>query len=152
MKKKKVLLIDDIPSVRKDLRAYINPVQHAQDRVAKLLGRGPLSHQVSHIVDEAGQGIEGVALALRSLESGDPYDMIVVDMMMPPGINGLETIRRIRAFDQGAAIVICTGNGVVLTTEATNANGGIMPDVIYKPEVRVIGELVANVAARRNRG
>ena len=45
-------------------------------------------------VDSAYQGKEGVEMARAALERGPPYAMAFVDMRMPPGWDGLQTIER----------------------------------------------------------
>jgi DNA-binding response OmpR family regulator len=68
----KVLVVDDEPHIRKVLRAYLEA-----DGVE---------------VTEAGDG-ETALLVLRD----DPPDLVLLDVMLP-GIDGLETLRRVRTF------------------------------------------------------
>ena len=46
-------------------------------------------------VDSAYQGQEGVAKIRQAVDEGRPYAMAFVDMRMPPGWDGLETIERL---------------------------------------------------------
>ncbi|HZQ45566.1 MAG TPA: ATP-binding protein [Verrucomicrobiae bacterium] len=61
-------------------------------------------------IDSAFQGEDGVAKVRSALAVGRPYTMAFVDMRMPPGIDGVETISRLwkQCFD--LQIVICTGH------------------------------------------
>lgn len=149
MSQKKILIIDDIDSVRRDIRNYINPPASAQDAVAQLIQKGALARRDRHQVDEAGQGQEGVNKVKDALDAGSPYDIAVVDMMMPPGINGVETIRRIRKFDKDIVIIICTGNGVVPDLDIIEANDGIAPPVFFKPEIAGIANVIRDTPNRR---
>ncbi|MEI9852582.1 MAG: EAL domain-containing protein [Sphingomonas sp.] len=55
------------------------------------------------------QGLDGVAEVRDSLESGNRFAVAFIDVRMPPGIDGKETARRIRAIDPDINIVIVTG-------------------------------------------
>ncbi|KUJ75128.1 hypothetical protein AVO42_07185 [Thiomicrospira sp. XS5] len=56
----------------------------------------------------ASQGEEAIALAAAALEKDDPIKLAFIDMRMPPGLNGLETAKRLRALDERIYIVIVT--------------------------------------------
>lgn len=51
------------------------------------------------------QAIEAVRAACRD---GKPFDFAFLDIMMPPGINGVETARQIRAIDPDLNIAFVT--------------------------------------------
>jgi PAS domain S-box-containing protein len=57
-------------------------------------------------VTSAYQGQEGLALVQQALEENRPFAMAFVDMRMPPGWDGLETIKRIWEVDPNLQIVI----------------------------------------------
>jgi two-component system, NtrC family, sensor kinase len=59
-------------------------------------------------VDSAYQGEEGFQLVKEALEQNNPYIVAFVDMRMPPGWDGLETIKRLWSIDPQLHIVICT--------------------------------------------
>lgn len=72
------LIIDDEPTSRLLLRTF-------------LTGMGSE-------VSEAASGVEGVEIVRSSLETdnSNPIELVFCDMRMPPGINGMETVRRIK--------------------------------------------------------
>lgn len=146
---KNILIIDDIDTARREIRNYINPSASAQDMVAQLIDKGAMARRQRHHIDEACQGEEGVQRARAAFDAGTPYDIIVVDMIMPPGIDGCETIRRIRTFDTNVFIIICTGFGMVADDKVIEANLGQPPLTFYKPEIsgltQVIGRLTRDV-------
>ncbi len=55
------------------------------------------------------QGLDAVAAVERALADGDPFAVAFIDVRMPPGIDGRETAKRIRALDPEINLVIVTG-------------------------------------------
>ncbi len=60
-------------------------------------------------VDYVHQGEEAVAAVKAAVEAGIPYGVLFLDMRMPPGMDGKETARQVRALDPDINIVIVTG-------------------------------------------
>ena len=60
-------------------------------------------------VQYCSQGDEAARKVEEALASGQPFSVILLDMRMPPGIDGKETARRVRALDRDVNIVIVTG-------------------------------------------
>lgn len=63
----------------------------------------------------SGEGFACTALhegraAVAALSEGNPYDAVVLDVMMPD-LSGLEVLQRVRVSDPGTAIVMLTGRG-----------------------------------------
>lgn len=61
-----------------------------------------------HLV-EATQGEEAVEIVSQGLLKQQYFSLILLDVRMPPGIDGIETARRIRDLDPDVEIVIMTG-------------------------------------------
>ena len=59
-------------------------------------------------IDSAFQGQEGLEKIRQALQEDRPYAMAFVDIRMPPGWDGLETIRRIWQEYPELQVVICT--------------------------------------------
>jgi two-component system, NtrC family, sensor kinase len=59
-------------------------------------------------VSSAYQGQEGLLLVKEAVEQNSPFVMAFVDMRMPPGWDGLETIEHLWQADPELQIVICT--------------------------------------------
>jgi len=51
------------------------------------------------------QGNEAVDLANQASLSGTPFDVIILDFRMSPGIDGVEAAERIREFDSAVPII-----------------------------------------------
>lgn len=55
------------------------------------------------------QGEDAIDLASKAAKDGHPFDVIILDVRMPPGIDGVEAGSRIRKFDPNVEIVFVTG-------------------------------------------
>ncbi len=109
---RRILVIDDNLSIHEDFRKIFMPQNDSgvldQARAA-LFGETPtLPPQEVYELEFAGQGREGFGLAQSALRDGRPYAMAFVDMRMPPGWDGLETIEHLWYVDPDIEIVICT--------------------------------------------
>ncbi|QDU59924.1 Sensor protein FixL [Planctomycetes bacterium Pan216] len=110
----RILVIDDNPSIHDDFRKVLaeNPQsQDLEDLRAAIFGE---THEKTSCkprqfeIDSAHQGKDGFEKLKESLERGSPYIMAFVDMRMPPGWDGLETIEHLWSIDPELHIVICT--------------------------------------------
>jgi diguanylate cyclase (GGDEF)-like protein len=54
------------------------------------------------------QGQDGVQMARAAVSTGHPYAMAFVDMRMPPGWDGLETIEQLWKIDPEVQVVVCS--------------------------------------------
>ncbi len=111
----RVLIIDDNPAIHEDfLKILGGGGDESAELVAAeaiLLGEvPPAASRPRFEVDTALQGQEGVELASRALGAGRPFAMAFVDMRMPPGWDGLETIERLWAVDPDIQVVICSAH------------------------------------------
>lgn len=130
---KRVLIIDDLQSVRSSLRGYLSPPVSPAELVAQLIAKGSVCSAPRLHIDEASQGMDGVDLAREAFDAGTPYDIAFIDMLMPPGIDGMETIRLIRQFDKEIEIVVCTALSAATADEIAEHNDGVCPLMIEKP-------------------
>ena len=55
------------------------------------------------------QGDDAISLAEEAANDGSPFDVVILDVRMPPGIDGVETGSRIRAMDPEIEIVFVSG-------------------------------------------
>ena len=58
---------------------------------------------------ECSQGEEAVDVAQQALRGESPFDVVILDVRMPPGINGVEAGEQIRRLDPGVPIVFVSG-------------------------------------------
>ncbi|MBI3106108.1 MAG: response regulator, partial [Candidatus Rokubacteria bacterium] len=59
-------------------------------------------------LDSAYQGEEGLGKVRHAIQRGSPYAMAFVDIRMPPGWDGVETIHRLWQEDESIQAIICT--------------------------------------------
>ena len=109
---RRVLVIDDNSNIHEDFRKILMPPADsdslAQARAA-LFGEVPtLPSQICYELDFASQGREGFGLAQNAYQRGNPYAVAFVDMRMPPGWDGLETIEHLWYVDSEIQVVICS--------------------------------------------
>ncbi len=55
------------------------------------------------------QGDDAISLAKEAANDGHPFDVVILDVRMPPGIDGVEAGSQIRALDSDVEIVFVTG-------------------------------------------
>lgn len=112
----RILVIDDNPAIHEDFMKIIEGMQRkslASDELAakifqeNLPGESSMKGVVVEM-DTASQGEEGVEMIRKAIEEKRPYSVAIVDMRMPPGWNGLETLRQMWKFDGNIQTVICT--------------------------------------------
>jgi diguanylate cyclase len=107
----RLLMIDDNPAIHADYRKILGAPSDKQMSAAEaaLFGeQQPRSQRPIFDVDSALQGREGVERARQALSEGRPYSVAFVDMRMPPGWNGLETIENLWKVDPDIQVVVCS--------------------------------------------
>jgi two-component system sensor histidine kinase/response regulator len=123
-KNRRILLIDDSESIHKDFQMILAntdadmAVLH-EAKAAIFSGTSRSSQRISFELDSAFQGRDGLEKVRQAMREGRPYAMAFVDIRMPPGWDGVETIRRIWQVYPELEVVICTAysdyewNGIV---------------------------------------
>lgn len=109
----RILIVDDNQHIHEDFRKILATSVNddlAFDNLEAEFFNQPRKCVVrsAYHVDNAFQGEQGLELAESAIEKSKPYDMAFVDMRMPPGWDGVETIQRLWNVDPELQIVICT--------------------------------------------
>lgn len=111
---RRIIVIDDNQDIHEDFRKTL---QQSQDRPSEIESlffgedqeSGPAKQIFPEfIVESADQGLTGIEMVQSALDCGDRYDLAFVDMRMPPGLDGVETIERLWQIDPKLPVVICT--------------------------------------------
>ncbi|MCQ9423646.1 EAL domain-containing protein [Pseudomonas sp. LJDD11] len=110
---RRILIIDDTPSIHGDFRKILCPRNEAADDLAQaealLFGSPNTSERASEFeLDSAYQGQEALALVEQALAAGRPYALAFIDMRMPPGWDGLQTLEHLWQVDSRLQVVLCT--------------------------------------------
>ncbi|MFZ3013801.1 MAG: histidine kinase dimerization/phospho-acceptor domain-containing protein, partial [Nitrospira sp.] len=109
---RRVLVIDDNRSIHEDFRKILQPGTETQrlDEARALLFGGDSFQKalVRFELDYADQGQAALALVQMACREERPYAVAFVDMRMPPGWDGLETIERMWEADPEIQTIICT--------------------------------------------
>ena len=101
---RRILVIDDNPDIFSDFQMVLHAKESSSDLDklnAELFGDETKdSPRVkTYELDYASQGREGYEKAKQALARNQPYNLAFVDMRMPPGWDGLETIEQIWQVD-----------------------------------------------------
>lgn len=110
---RRILVIDDSPDVHDDFRKALTLRNAACDELgeleAQLFGSASGDDALPTFeIASAMQGRAGLELVRQAKAAGRPFLVAFVDVRMPPGWDGLETVRRMWAVDPGLEIVVCT--------------------------------------------
>ena len=111
--KSRILVIDDNPAIYEDfcrvLQKTAKPPKELIALTAALFGDESDDDQIeSYQIDFAQRGQDGVKLVTQAREERWPFTIAFVDMRMPNGWDGLETIQRLWEADPHVQIVLCT--------------------------------------------
>jgi signal transduction histidine kinase len=109
---RRILLIDDTPSIHEDFRKILTPTSalHVEldEMEAALFGSEVKSTNLLFELDSAYGGQEGLGKLIQALQENRPYALAFVDMRMPEGWDGAQTIEHLWQEDPLLQVVVCT--------------------------------------------
>lgn len=112
----RVLIADDDENVLQAYREAFSNTESTQEMraldelAAELFDTSEADDDEPHFdVVACSQGDDAISLAQAAANDGHPFDVVILDVRMPPGIDGVETGCRIRALDPDVEIVFVTG-------------------------------------------
>ena len=107
----RILVIDDNHAIHADLRKILLGEVKTQERLQddeSFLFDVAAIPVTKFEIDSAFQGQEGLAKLQQSLAEGRPYALAFVDIRMPPGWDGVETIAHLWHAYPNLQVVVCT--------------------------------------------
>ncbi|WP_095110465.1 ATP-binding protein [Pseudomonas sp. Irchel 3E20] len=109
---RRILLIDDTPTIHDDFRKILTPGPSAStdldDLESALFGSAPKAPATVYELECAYGGQEGLGKLLDAAAQARPYALAFVDMRMPDGWDGAQTIEELWKHDPLLQVVVCT--------------------------------------------
>jgi two-component system, cell cycle sensor histidine kinase and response regulator CckA len=92
----------------------------------------------------ARDGAEAITLYREALESGNPFDIVIMDLTIPGGMGGVEAIRKLLEIDPGIKAVVSSGysNDPVMSDYT---NYGFKGCIVKPYKVFELGEVIRQV-------
>jgi PAS domain S-box-containing protein len=124
----RILIVDDNPSIHEDFRKILGAKTAAQSHLENvenaLFGDNETpGDRDGFRIDSAYQGQDALELVKKSLEEGDPYVLAFVDVRMPPGWDGIETLENLWRVCPEIQAVVCTAYSDYSWDDMTNRFG-----------------------------
>jgi predicted signal transduction protein with EAL and GGDEF domain len=115
---RRILIIDDNEAIHADFGKILNPFTATPSKSlagakAALFGEteevtGPQTAALQFELGHAHQGEIALEMVKAAVQQGKPYAMAFVDMRMPPGWDGLQTIQELWKVDRDLQVAICS--------------------------------------------
>jgi PAS domain S-box-containing protein len=113
MNAKRIIVIDDNPSIHDDFKKVLMPEdttpEELLDLSTSIFGGTKSNHKkTTYTIDFADRGQDGAQKIQEALKNNNAFELAFVDMRMPNGWNGLETIKKIWEYQPDLQVVLCT--------------------------------------------
>ena len=108
---RRILFVDDTPAIHEDFRKILatdTAASSLDEDEAMLFGATARAAATRFEMDSAFQGAEALDKVREAQQAGRPYAMAFVDMRMPPGWDGVETVEHLWREDPRLQVVFCT--------------------------------------------
>jgi signal transduction histidine kinase len=111
---RRILVADDLPSIHEDYRKILAPTTPSRPPFAQFAGFAPppvhdgTEQPAFYELECVLQGEAALAAAAAARAAGRPFALAFIDVRMPPGMDGVETARRLREADPELQVVLCT--------------------------------------------
>ncbi|MCP1514810.1 putative bifunctional diguanylate cyclase/phosphodiesterase [Pseudomonas rhodesiae] len=108
---RRILIVDDAASIHEDFRKILcadAESEQSLDSLEEALFGTAAAVRQAFVLDSAYQGQEALALVNQALAANAPYALAFIDMRMPPGWDGLQTIEQLWNVDPNLQIALCT--------------------------------------------
>ena len=82
-------------------------VMDDDERIREILGR--MLDRLGYEADSASDGSQAIAKFARAKESGRPFDVVILDLTIPGGMGGKETIEKLLRIDPQVKAIVSSG-------------------------------------------
>ncbi|HEX2910603.1 MAG TPA: ATP-binding protein, partial [Chloroflexia bacterium] len=104
----------DMVTVKQE--AAIEPLIRGKGRILVMDDEASLRQLVARLLDKMGyqgevvqNGQEAVEQYQMALQRGEPFDLVLLDMTIPGGMGGKQTLARLKEIDPSVKAIICSG-------------------------------------------
>jgi len=111
----RILIVDDNEAIHADFRQILDRSKRASqtaslDELERMLGGEPIATvaPTTYNLTFCSQGEDAVRDVAQAVANHRPFALAFVDIRMPPGIDGIETIKRIWQIQPELEVVICS--------------------------------------------
>jgi two-component system, cell cycle sensor histidine kinase and response regulator CckA len=96
--------------------------------------------QLGYSVESARDGDEAIALYRRAKAAGQPFTVVLMDLIIAAGMGGRETIARLRAFDPEIKAIVSSGysNDLVMANFQHYGFSGVLAKPYQLAELRAV--------------
>ena len=102
-------------STRPDKKGAMKPVGKArilimddEEMVREVAGR-MLRHIGYKDIESAADGAQAIKLYEAAMESGQPFSVVILDLTIPGGMGGMETMKKLLELDPGVRAIVSSG-------------------------------------------
>jgi two-component system, cell cycle sensor histidine kinase and response regulator CckA len=98
------------------------------DEAVKEIASEMLQH-LGYRVATANDGAAAIAAYRQAMAAGEPFDAVIMDLTVPAGMGGKETVRRLLAIDPQARVIVSSGygNDPIMSDYAEYGFKGVIP-------------------------
>lgn len=117
-KNHRILIVDDNEAIHKDIKSILHDSTMLDDEETQALEDELFSDEedeaaetneaIEYTIDDAFQGKDAIRMVEKAGSEGHPYSMAFMDVRMPPGLDGIQTIQQIWQHHPDVEMVICT--------------------------------------------
>jgi nitrogen fixation negative regulator NifL len=148
-----ILVVDDNASIHDDFRKIFGgttPDSSLLDHAAaELFGSAPVREKPTYKLEFASQGQDALEMVRAAIANQRPYSMAFLDVQMPPGWDGVQTMAEIWKIAPDLHIVLCTAFSNYSFEEIQNVGRPDQIVVLKKPFDAIEVLQMANVFSEK---
>ena len=148
-----ILVVDDNASIHDDFRKIFGgttPDSSLLDHAAvELFGAAPVREKPTYQLNFASQGQDALEMVRAAIANQRPYSMAFLDVQMPPGWDGVQTMAEIWKIAPDLHIVLCTAFSSYSFEEIQNVGRTDQVVVLKKPFDAIEVLQMANVFSEK---